>query len=103
MSSYPSNQPSQAPEGATQAIQPVTLRGKHVELVPLAHEHEAALIDAASDGRLWELWYTTVPKPDGMKAEIERRLALQAAGSMLAFTVIERPGGRIVGMTTYMN
>ena len=84
-------------------IQPVTLTGQHVELVPLAVEHEDGQIAAATDGRLWELWYTSIPKPEGMKAEIQRRLSLQVAGSMLPFTVIDRSTGRIAGMTTYMN
>lgn len=84
-------------------IQPVTLTGQHVELVPLALEHEKGLIEAVKDGKLWELWYTLIPRPEDMKAEIERRLGLQRAGSMLPFTVIETASGRIAGMTTYMN
>jgi len=51
--------------------------------VPLQREHEAGLVEAARDGELWQLWYTSVPAPERMAAEIERRLALQAAGSML--------------------
>lgn len=84
-------------------IVPITLRGQHVKLVPLTLDHEEGLKQAVQDGELWNLWFTLVPQPDGVKAEIERRLALQAAGSMLPFTVIERDSGRIVGMTTYMN
>jgi RimJ/RimL family protein N-acetyltransferase len=74
-----------------------------VRLVPLAREHCEPLIEAAADGRLWELWYTFIPKPEGMAAEIERRLSLQAQGSMIPFTIIDAPTGRIVGQTTYMN
>ena len=81
---------------------PVSLRHEHVALLPLAPEHEAGLVEATRDGELWRLWYTAVPSPDGMAAEIERRLRLQAAGSMLPFTVFDA-SGRIVGMTTYMN
>ena len=81
---------------------PVELRGAHAALLPLRPEHEAGLVDAVRDGELWKLWYTAVPAPERMAAEIERRLALQAAGSMLPFTVIDA-AGRIVGMTTYMN
>ena len=55
------------------------------------------------DGELWRLWYTSVPAPEEMAAEIDRRLGLMAKGSMLPFTVIDRPRGRVVGMTTYMN
>lgn len=88
---------------ANSRIQPITLTGEHVELVPLSTEHEDGLIAAAEDGELWGLWFTNIPRPAGMKAEIARRLTLQEAGSMLPFTVIERTSGRIAGMTTYMN
>ncbi len=81
---------------------PVELRGEHAALVPLAAAHAPALADATRDGELWKLWYTAVPSPEGMAAEIERRLALQAAGSMLPFTVLDA-AGTPVGMTTYMN
>lgn len=84
-------------------IKPITLEGKHVRLVPLSPSHEQGLVDAVKDGELWNLWFTSVPRPEGMGAEITRRLGLQAAGSMLPFTVIEPGSGDIVGMTTYMN
>ena len=81
---------------------PVELRGSHAVLRPLAIEHETGLCEAARDGELWRLWYTSVPSPEGMAAEIRRRLALQAAGSMLPFTVFDATG-RVAGMTTYMH
>ena len=87
----------------TGKIQPITLTGRGVELAPLARDHAEDLRAAVRDGELWRLWYTTIPDPDHMQVEIERRLALQEAGAMLPFTVIERPSGRIVGMTTYLN
>lgn len=80
----------------------VTLSGDHATLEPLASEHADGLVDAVRDGELWKLWYTAIPKPEAMDAEIERRLALQAIGSMLPFTVRDAQG-RIAGMTTYMN
>jgi len=83
-------------------IAPVTLEGRHVRLIPLSTGHEACQIEAASDGELWNLWYTAVPTPQGMQAEITRRLGLLAAGSMVPFTVMDSAGA-IVGMTTYMN
>jgi RimJ/RimL family protein N-acetyltransferase len=83
-------------------LEPVTLEGPHAKLEPLQHAHHDGLVTAVKDGGLWDLWYTSVPHPDKMKAEIDRRLALQAAGSMLPFTV-KRPDGSIAGMTTYMN
>ena len=81
---------------------PVTLRGTHASLVPLARAHATALTEAVCDGELWRLWYTAIPAPEGMAAEIERRLGLQAAGSMLPFAVLDATGTP-VGMTTYMN
>lgn len=103
----PTTRPSQTPVTATPptppAIAPVTLAGERVELVPLAEAHHDALMDAVRDGDPWRLWYTTVPAPEEMAAEIRRRLALLATGTMVPFTVVERPGGRVVGMTTYMN
>jgi len=80
----------------------VTLEGVHATLVPLATEHEAGLIAAARDGELWNLWYTSVPAPEKMGADIQRRLGLQASGSMLPFTVLDADGA-VAGETTYMN
>lgn len=88
---------------ASEWMVPLTLREERAELVPLAAEHLEGLTAAARDGELWKLWYTTVPTPEGMAAEIERRLGLQAVGFMLPFTVIEPVSGEVVGMTTYMN
>jgi RimJ/RimL family protein N-acetyltransferase len=81
---------------------PVTLRGEHARLEPLSHDHLDGLTDAVKDGELWKLWYTFVPKPGDMTKEIDRRLGLQKAGSMLPFTVFDA-AGKIAGMTTYMN
>jgi len=83
-------------------LQPILLEGRHASLRPLAREHHDALCDAARDGELWRLWYTSVPAPEDMAREIERRLALQAAGSMLPFTVFDGAGA-VAGMTTYMH
>jgi RimJ/RimL family protein N-acetyltransferase len=83
-------------------LTPVMLRGQHASLVPLSPDHLSGLQEAARDGDLWELWYTFIPKPEAMAAEIERRLGLLAKESMLPFTVLDADG-RIAGMTTYMN
>jgi len=82
---------------------PVVLDGRIVSLVPLDYSHGVDLEAAVRDGELWELWYTSVPRPENVVSEIARRLALQAMGSMLPFAVIERSSQRAVGMTTFMN
>ncbi len=84
-------------------ITPLVLQGRHARLEPLAAHHQDDLVEAVRDGELWNLWYTFIPTPDAMQAEIERRLQLQAQGSMLPFAVIEPASGKAVGMTTYMN
>jgi RimJ/RimL family protein N-acetyltransferase len=81
----------------------VSLHGQHVSLVPLSQSHHDELVEAAKDGELWTLWYTSVPTPGGLRAEIERRLELQAKGSMIPFAVIEKSTNAAVGMTTYMH
>jgi RimJ/RimL family protein N-acetyltransferase len=83
-------------------LEPVSLAGTHVRLEPLSQAHRAGLIDAVKDGELWRLWYTAIPSPDKMMNEIDRRLDLQSAGSMLPFTVFDA-AGVVAGMTTYMN
>ena len=86
-------------------ISPVTLRGKYVTLEPLSEDHHDGLVEAASDGELWNLWYTSVPRPEEMRDEIRRRLAKQEDGSMVPFTtrLNDASGGpgEIIGMTTY--
>ncbi|HRX80040.1 MAG: GNAT family N-acetyltransferase [Planctomycetaceae bacterium] len=82
--------------------EPITLRGRHAILEPLSRAHHEAMTEAAKDGELWKLWYTGVPSPEKMFAEIERRIELQAKGSMLPFAVLDTDGVA-VGMTTYMN
>jgi RimJ/RimL family protein N-acetyltransferase len=83
-------------------LEPVSLSGAHAQLKPVSQDHCAGLTEAVRDGELWKLWYTAVPRAEDMRKEIDRRLALQAAGSMLPWTVFDADG-RIAGMTTYMN
>ena len=66
-------------------------------------KHHDDLVEATQDGELWKLWFTTVPEPEQVTAEITRRLGLLEKGSMMPFAVVERASGKAVGMTTYMN
>jgi N-acetyltransferase len=83
-------------------LEPVSLRGAHARLEPLSHDHRDGLTAAAKDGDLWKLWYTSIPRAEDMEKEIDRRLGLQKAGTMLPWTVFDADG-EIAGMTTYMN
>ena len=80
---------------------PVTLEGHGVRLEPLSAQHEAGLAAAAADGRLWELWFTSVPEPGETAKYIADALAGQNAGHMLPWGVRETGSGEIVGTTRY--
>jgi N-acetyltransferase len=83
-------------------LEPVSLWSIHARLEPLSQDHCDGLTEAVKDGELWKLWYTSIPHAEDMGKEIDRRLGLQAAGSMLPWTVFDADG-KIAGMTTYMN
>ncbi|MGV8847767.1 GNAT family N-acetyltransferase [Tessaracoccus sp.] len=87
----------------TSAIKPTQLIGELVTLEPLGPQHDNELSKAVVDGHLSTLWYANVPSPEGMGAEIERRLALQDEGSMLPFTIRRRSDESVLGMTTFMH
>lgn len=80
---------------------PTALEGGDVRLEPLALEHQGELVAAASDGRLWELWFTGIPEPRDMRDYIEIALAGQQAGHMLPWVVRESSTGTVVGSTRY--
>jgi RimJ/RimL family protein N-acetyltransferase len=78
-----------------------TLTGELVELRPLERAHHDALVEAVEEDDLWKTaWYTSVPAPDGVAAEIDRRIALRESGEMVPFTAFDA-SGRALGMTTY--
>jgi N-acetyltransferase len=81
----------------------VLLAGDLVILEPLSPEHHDGLVSAVCDGELWRQWYTTIPSPTTMAVEIERRLALQDAGTMVPFATRRASDGRVLGMTTFLN
>jgi RimJ/RimL family protein N-acetyltransferase len=80
---------------------PVTLEGHGVRLEPLNSSHREGLATAAADGKLWELWFTSVPEPEQTEAYIAAALQGQKDGHMLAWAVREMETGNIVGSTRY--
>lgn len=80
---------------------PVVLSGRLVELRPLDRTHVEGLVDAVQEGDLWKTaWYTSVPAPDGVATEVDRRLTLLGQGEMIPFTAFDATG-RVLGMTSY--
>jgi RimJ/RimL family protein N-acetyltransferase len=82
-------------------LEAVTLEGHGVRLEPMRAEHGEALANAAADGRLWELWFTSVPEPNEVAAYISTALAGQTEGHMLPWIVRELHSDAIVGSTRY--
>jgi len=80
---------------------PATLEGHGVRLEPLSRDHEKPLIEAAKDGRLWELFFTSVPQPEKTRAYIDAALEGQEKGEFLPWAVRDLKSGVIVGSTRY--
>jgi N-acetyltransferase len=82
-------------------LEPATLEGHGVRLEPLSVEHEKGLAEAAKDGKLWELWFTSVPEPEKTRAYIDIALQGQKEGHMLPWVVRDAKSGTLLGSTRY--
>jgi len=81
----------------------IELKGKLVALVPLNEQHAAGMVDAASDGELWNLWFTNVPDRTSISSYIEFALNEQEAGRSLPFVVVENATNKVIGSTRFCN
>ena len=84
-------------------VEPVTLRGRHATLEPLARGHEDGLRRAAADGELWRLWYTSVAVPEKMGDYVSTALDMRERLGAMPFIVRDSASGDIVGCTRYFN
>ena len=82
-------------------LEPVTLEANGLRLEPMEPGHAPDIARAASDGRLWDLFYTTVPSPETAEAYVATALEGQAAGHMLPWVVREVETGAIIGSSRY--
>jgi RimJ/RimL family protein N-acetyltransferase len=80
---------------------PITLEAHGVRLEPLTMAHHDGLVTAAADGKLWELWYTSVPTANETADYIQHAIDGTAAGHMLPWAVRNLETGAIVGSTRY--
>jgi RimJ/RimL family protein N-acetyltransferase len=81
----------------------VELVGTSVTLIPLAKSHAEALVDAAADGELWKLWFTSVPNAETVHAYIDFAFSEKELGRALPFVVICNNTREIIGTTRYCN
>ena len=84
-------------------MDPVRLENPYVTLEPMTLAHIEPLEQAAADGNLWDLWFTSVPARGGMTAYVESALRGQVEGRMSPWVVRESATGEIVGTTRYYN
>ena len=84
-------------------IEPVTLRGAHASLEPLATGHLDAIRAAAADGALWRLWYTSVPAPETTATWLEKALDAREHQGAMPFAVRDNASSDIIGSTRYFN
>jgi N-acetyltransferase len=82
-------------------VRPVTLERNGVRLEPLTADHHDALVSAAADGELWQLWYTSVPRPEETAKYIAEALAGREAGHRMPWAVRELTTDAIIGTTSY--
>ncbi|MGN8188758.1 GNAT family protein [Burkholderia cepacia] len=86
---------------ASASLEQPILTGERVELRPLERSDRQALLDAAADGRLWNLKVTVVPGPDTIDAYIDTALQGRSAGTVMPFTIVARASGRAIGSTRF--
>ncbi|MDC6366172.1 MULTISPECIES: GNAT family N-acetyltransferase [Flavobacteriaceae] len=84
-------------------LSPVTLEGSLVKLIPLQKSHTTDLLDAASDGNLWDLWFTSVPSEKTIEAYIDTALKTQEEDTALPWAVVDKATNKIIGSTRYLN
>jgi len=82
-------------------LNPTILKESNVQLVPLRQEHKAGLLDAASDGDLWNLWFTSVPNKSNIDGYLAFALEEQEKQRALLFTILVND--KVVGSTRYCN
>jgi RimJ/RimL family protein N-acetyltransferase len=79
----------------------LTLSGLRIRLRPLQFDDAAALVSAASDGRLWELGLTVVPSVQTVDDYIAQALAGREAGTVLPFVTEVVATGEVIGSTRF--
>jgi len=89
-------------------IQPTTLHGRHVRLVPLQLEHALGLVAHANDEEIWRYmpfgFVNTLERMEGLITDLLER---QARGTDLPFAVALQSAAmapaKLIGMTRFMS
>ena len=71
-------------------INQVELEGDTIKLVPLTAAYRDQLVEAASDGKLWELWYTSVPSEATIDSYLGKAIRQREKGIEYPFVIIDK-------------
>ncbi|MEN0049372.1 MAG: GNAT family protein [Bacteroidota bacterium] len=85
------------------SLETITLEGDLVQLIPLEKAHSNALLEAAQDGNLWELWYTSAPSENTIDQYLANALQQQKNQTSLPFVIFHKKDKKIIGTTRYCN
>ena len=85
----------------TKWVENISLESNNILLAPLEIEHKGALLRAASDGKLWELWFTSVPSKSTIDSYLDNALKQKENGTEYPFVVINKKNNEIIGATRF--
>lgn len=78
-----------------------TLTGQRIKLRPLELSDAPLLVEAASDGELWNLPFTVVPSAQTVNDYIQHALNGRQAGTILPFVTMDIESGHVIGCTRF--
>lgn len=85
------------------SVEPVTLEGVYIRLIPLSFDHHPQLCEVGLDEELWRLTTIRLQTPEDMLKYMQTALRGQAEGVALPFVIIEKSSGKIIGTSRYHN
>jgi RimJ/RimL family protein N-acetyltransferase len=84
-------------------IQPVTLAGQHVRLVPLAPDHFAALVEIGVGHEIFRWFPYALETREQLETYLRGCLTMMEVGGLIPFTTIEQATNRVIGQTCFLN
>lgn len=84
-------------------LKEVTLKGEIIDLIPIQKIHKQLLLETTQDGKLWELWFTSIPSEETIDDFFEKVFEEQKGGDSFVFSVFHKKTTSIIGTTRYMN
>ncbi|MCS6872356.1 MAG: GNAT family protein [Anaerolineae bacterium] len=82
-------------------VEPITLTGAHVQLIPMQPDHADALWQAAQDESIWQWTLSRISSRADTDRYIAYALEQQALGNQLPFVTVSRATSEIVGSTRF--